>query len=281
MPAQPGRRGGDLRRVVRAPLRPRRGCGSCTPSPRRHRAPSPSGARRAARDQPVHVLAPRAQARRGRLPRSSTRWAPRTMVSVNQSCCTGLPHAADVVMGDAGRRGRAAPTDLPADVTVRAPMPDDDLAGRPADLRRGHRHPQRHLRDRGPRPPRSSDARGCPTTAGSPRSTARSSAGRPSADLRPRLLRRRRRVLGLRRRGAPRPRRGQGADAPPGHRGRRRRPVDPADLDLPREPGQHRPAPLRRLPHPRRPRTHRPTPRHLARHRLPRFLERRCATDLD
>jgi hypothetical protein len=37
--------------------------------------------------------------------------------------------------------------------------------------------------------------------------------------------------------------------------------VDPAICDLPRDPGQHRPAPLGRLPHPRHPRTYRPTPR--------------------
>ena len=70
--------------------------------------------------------------------------------------------------------------------------------------------------------------------------------------------------------GPPRPRRRQGTASTGRSRGRRRRPVDPAGLDLPREPGQHRPAPLRRLPHPRPARTHRPAPRRLARHRLPR-----------
>jgi L-amino acid N-acyltransferase YncA/DNA-binding transcriptional ArsR family regulator len=41
-----------------------------------------------------------------------------TMVSVNPACCTGLPHAADAVMGMlAPRPGHL--TDLPADVTVR------------------------------------------------------------------------------------------------------------------------------------------------------------------
>jgi len=42
-----------------------------------------------------------------------------TLVSVNPACCTGLPHAADAVMGMLGPRP-CCPTDLPADVTVRA-----------------------------------------------------------------------------------------------------------------------------------------------------------------
>ncbi|MFD5829629.1 helix-turn-helix domain-containing GNAT family N-acetyltransferase [Lentzea sp. NPDC060358] len=41
-----------------------------------------------------------------------------TRVSVNPSCCTGLPHAADVVMGVLAPR-RRHPGDLPADVVVR------------------------------------------------------------------------------------------------------------------------------------------------------------------
>jgi L-amino acid N-acyltransferase YncA/DNA-binding transcriptional ArsR family regulator len=48
-----------------------------------------------------------------------------TVVSVNQSCCTGLPHAADVVMGTMVARP-CCPTDWPASVTTRA-MTDDDL----------------------------------------------------------------------------------------------------------------------------------------------------------
>ena len=36
-----------------------------------------------------------------------------SMVSVNQSCCTGLPHAADVVMGTTATRP-CCPTDWPA-----------------------------------------------------------------------------------------------------------------------------------------------------------------------
>ena len=48
-----------------------------------------------------------------------------SMVSVNQSCCTGLPHAADVVMGTT-TTAPCCPTDWPAAVTTRA-MTDDDL----------------------------------------------------------------------------------------------------------------------------------------------------------
>jgi L-amino acid N-acyltransferase YncA/DNA-binding transcriptional ArsR family regulator len=48
-----------------------------------------------------------------------------SLVSVNAACCTGLPHAADVVMGSLTSRP-CCPTDLPADVVVR-PVTDDDL----------------------------------------------------------------------------------------------------------------------------------------------------------
>ena len=47
-----------------------------------------------------------------------------TLVSVNANCCTGLPHAADAVMGMLAPRP-CCPTDLPADVTVRALEPQD------------------------------------------------------------------------------------------------------------------------------------------------------------
>jgi L-amino acid N-acyltransferase YncA len=47
-----------------------------------------------------------------------------TLVSVNPSCCTGLPHAADVVMGML-TPPPCCPTDVPADVTVRAMQPSD------------------------------------------------------------------------------------------------------------------------------------------------------------
>lgn len=48
-----------------------------------------------------------------------------SVVSVNPACCTGLPHAADVVMGTLAE-APCCPEDLPADVTTRA-MTDDDL----------------------------------------------------------------------------------------------------------------------------------------------------------
>jgi L-amino acid N-acyltransferase YncA/DNA-binding transcriptional ArsR family regulator len=47
-----------------------------------------------------------------------------TLVSVNEACCTGLPHAADVVMGVLAPRP-CCPDDLPADVLVR-PLTDGD-----------------------------------------------------------------------------------------------------------------------------------------------------------
>ena len=48
-----------------------------------------------------------------------------SIVSVNPACCTGLPHAADVVMGTLAARP-CCPEDLPADVNTRA-LTDDDL----------------------------------------------------------------------------------------------------------------------------------------------------------
>jgi L-amino acid N-acyltransferase YncA len=47
-----------------------------------------------------------------------------TIVSVNQECCTGLPHAADVVMGTVKTRP-CCPADLPDDVHVRALREED------------------------------------------------------------------------------------------------------------------------------------------------------------
>jgi L-amino acid N-acyltransferase YncA/DNA-binding transcriptional ArsR family regulator len=52
-----------------------------------------------------------------------------TLVTVNAACCTGLPHAADAVMGMLGPRP-CCPEDLPADVTVRALEPGDWAAVR-------------------------------------------------------------------------------------------------------------------------------------------------------
>lgn len=48
-----------------------------------------------------------------------------SMVSVNEACCAGLPHAADVVMGTLSAPP-CCPEDLPADVTTR-PVVDEDL----------------------------------------------------------------------------------------------------------------------------------------------------------
>ncbi|MGY2874480.1 L-amino acid N-acyltransferase YncA/DNA-binding transcriptional ArsR family regulator [Marmoricola sp. URHA0025 HA25] len=48
-----------------------------------------------------------------------------SVVSVNPACCSGLPHAADVVMGTLASRP-CCPDDLPADVDTRM-MTDDDL----------------------------------------------------------------------------------------------------------------------------------------------------------
>ncbi len=48
-----------------------------------------------------------------------------SIVSINQACCTGLPHAADVVMGTMSQRP-CCPEDLPTDVTTRS-MTEDDL----------------------------------------------------------------------------------------------------------------------------------------------------------
>jgi L-amino acid N-acyltransferase YncA/DNA-binding transcriptional ArsR family regulator len=48
-----------------------------------------------------------------------------SVVSVNPACCTGLPHAADVVMGTLSTPP-CCPEDLPVDVTTRA-MTDQDL----------------------------------------------------------------------------------------------------------------------------------------------------------
>ena len=48
-----------------------------------------------------------------------------TLVSVNAACCTGLPHAADVVMGTLASPP-CCPADLPADVATR-PVADADL----------------------------------------------------------------------------------------------------------------------------------------------------------
>jgi L-amino acid N-acyltransferase YncA len=50
---------------------------------------------------------------------------PASVVHVNAACCTGLPHAADVIMGTLATPP-CCPADLPAGVTTRA-MTDEDL----------------------------------------------------------------------------------------------------------------------------------------------------------
>ena len=154
-----------------------------------------------------------------------------SIVSVNPACCTGLPHAADVVMGTLATLP-CCPEDLPADVSTRA-MRDDDLqivrdiyaegvATRNATFET--KVPSaRELTDKwlpghawvaepttlwsaGPPPLRSATATATPA---SPRPA--------STSPRPR---------GPRRRQVPAP--------PPGHRGRRRRPVDPETSIFPR-----------------------------------------------
>ena len=240
-PAAGAARRGDLRGVVRLPGRADAGAAAARG---RRRRPGGHGRRahRAARDQPVHLLTPPPQARRRRV-RAPAQGGHRHP-GLGQPGLLHRPAARRRRRdGDARAPPRAAPTDLPADVTVRAMEPADW-----ADVRRiyaeGIATGHADLRDRGPRPPHPGRGPGCPDH----RWVAEIDGGvvglgRGDAGVGPRLLRRRRRDLDLRRRGPPRPRRRQGADPPPGHRRRRRRAVDPADLDLPGEPGQHRPAP--------------------------------------
>jgi L-amino acid N-acyltransferase YncA/DNA-binding transcriptional ArsR family regulator len=52
-----------------------------------------------------------------------------TLVTINQACCSGFPHAADAVMGLLAPRP-CCPDNLPADVTVRALRADDWAAVR-------------------------------------------------------------------------------------------------------------------------------------------------------
>ena len=196
-----------------------------------------------------------------------------TLVSVNPACCTGLPHAADAVMGmlgprpccpDRPARRRHRPRPGTRDwAAVRRIYAEGIATG---DATFETEVPDRRTLDHTWLP----DHRWVAEIDGQVVGWAAVNTG-----LDPSRLRRCRRDLDLRRRRLPRPRRRQGAHPPPGHRGRRRRPLDPADLDLPGEPGLHRPAPLRRLPHPRPPRTHRPPPRPVARHRLSRTPPRR------
>ena len=99
-----------------------------------------------------------------------------TRVTVNQACCVGLPHAADAVMGLLAPRP-CCPEDVPADVTVRALAPGDWPAVRriyAEGIATGIATFETTV------PSRASWTRnGYRTTAGSPSSTARSSAGPP------------------------------------------------------------------------------------------------------
>ena len=197
-------------------------------------------------------------------------------MSVNPACCTGLPHAADAVMGMLGPRP-CCPQDLPADVTVRALEPGDW-----ADVRRIYAEgiatgnatfetevPDRRTLDHAWLPEHrwvaELDGQVVGWAAAKPVSTRPVYAGVAETSI----------YVG------------------DGYRGRGvgkaliHRQVTAADnaglwtlqtVDLPGEPGQHRPAPVRRLPHPRRARTHRPPPRRLARHRLPRTPPHRPLT---
>ncbi|CAA9414062.1 MAG: Possible phosphinothricin N-acetyltransferase, partial [uncultured Pseudonocardia sp.] len=255
-----GRR--DLRRVVRLP---RRADAGATAARRRHgRA---GGHRRRAhhpaRDQPVDLLPPPAPARRLRV-RPAAQGA-------DDHARVGEP---GLLHGPAARRrrrhGRARPAALlprgPAGRRRRPRAGAARLARRAADLRRGDRHRRRHLRDRGARPGRPGRVAARAPVGGRGRRAGRR-LGVGEARVGPGGLPRGRGDLALRRGGLPRPRRRQGAGPPAGDRGGRGRAVDPADHDLPGEPGQHRAAPVGRLPHDRPARAHRPPPRRVARHR--------------
>ena len=143
-----------------------------------------------------------------------------SIVSVNPACCTGLPHAADVVMGTLGHR--AVLPRGPAGRRVDA-SPGRRRPGRGArHLRRGHRHPQRHLRDRGAaRRDELADEVAARAPLGGRARRHASWAGPPAAPVSDREC-----YAGvgrdqrLRHRVRPRPGRRQGPAAPPGHRGR-------------------------------------------------------------
>ena len=184
------------------------------------------------------------------------------MVSVNAACCTGLPHAADVVMGTLATRPRW-PADLPSDVAVRR-VQERDLAAVLAIYAEGLATRNATFETVVP----GADelrARWLPDLAWVAEiddAVVGWTAVTPG--LRPRLLLRRRRDLGLRRRGRSRTRGRHHAAPRAGLRGRCRRDVDPADLDLPREPRQPGPAPLRGVPHAGGPQPYRPARRPVA-----------------
>ena len=194
-----------------------------------------------------------------------------SVVSVNRSCCTGLPHAADVVMGALASQP-CCPTDLPTDVTIRAAEPHDmtavldiyaeGLATRNATFETVSPPPKRSGRWLpGHAWVAEVDGQVVGWTAITPVSTRACYAGVGESSVYV--------AEAMRGRGVGKAllyKQVNEADAGGS--------VDAADLDLPREPGQPRPAPLRRLPHPGRAHPHRAARRRVARHRPARAAQR-------
>ena len=138
---------GDVLRVVRRAGRPDPG------PPAAHRVDLGTGRdarrrpRRRARHQPVDLLPPRAQARRGRL-RDGRQGRHREHGVGQPRLLHRPPPRRRRRDGHAVRSLPCCPEDLPG----RRHHPRDDRRRprrRPRHLRRGRRHPQRHLRDRG------------------------------------------------------------------------------------------------------------------------------------
>ena len=270
--------GDDVRRVVRDAWRTRRGCDCCTPCRPHPADPMRVGdlADRLGISQSTCSHHVRRLAEVGFVAVDKVGTA--SVVSVNPACCYRA----------AARGGRrdGHPVDaalLPRRPAGRRDHPGDDRR-RPADgpghLRRGDRHPQRDVRDRGPvtRGPERQVAAG-PPVGGRDRRRSWTRGRRLDRHLgrvRARVLRRSRRDERLRHRGALAGRGvGQSTALPAGHRGGRRRPVDAADLDLPGEPRLHRPAPRRGLPHARGAPADRAARRDLAGHGAARATTRR------
>ena len=216
-------RGGDLRGVVRLPGRPDPGAAAARRRRRRARG-ARRGAGRAARHQPVHVLPPRPQARRRRVRRRCARTAPppssRSTPPAAPDCRT--PPTSSWACS---RRGPCCPTTCPPTSPSARCEPGDWAAVRriyAEGIATGDATFETEVPDRRDARP----ARGCPTTAGSPRldgqvvgwaALPRRSPPGPSTPASPRPS-----IYvgdGHRGRGV-----GQSAPPPPGHR-RRRRPA--------------------------------------------------------
>ena len=196
-----------------------------------------------------------------------------SMVSVNQSCCTGLPHAADVVMGTTAT-APCCPTDWPATVTTRA-MTDDDLpavrdiyaqgiATRNATFET-ETPTVAQLRTKWlPQHRWVAELQGSVVgwTATNPVSSRACYAGVGETSVY-----------------VAEDVRGQGVGKALMYRQVTEADAGGlwtlADLDLPREPGEHRAPPLRRLSHPGGPQPDRAAGRRLAGHRVPRASPRR------